>query len=313
MQPFWPWKPGIICSTSQIHKDVFHIKISDRFNANLCITFYSRLNYFVEEIMIQKIISPSFCTSTGMFSTSKSETSSMYTFLWPFCPPPSPKGRSGTIVFVSVTCSFVRSSFRLFVHLTHCFPHSHSRIKPHRMLLFGTLVISIKTLRGIVCQLPWPIFDLVITYFLSLELVSWLSFLNQTMWELAFWHNDSSYQDLAGDCLSTSLTLIWLDYNLFSVIGIGFLTHSWTKPHRMLLFGTMIDPIKTFLGIVCQLPWPIFDLVVIDIWSYVMVKLPCEYNNTLEYHHSWCYPKKFSLDLTSIIYNLSDLLIIISH
>ncbi len=90
-----------------------------------------------------------------------------------FCPPPSLKGRSGTIVFVSVKCSFIRPFIRSFVWHT---------------------------------------------------LVSGLAFLNQTTYDVAFWHNDSSYQDLAWDCLSASVTYIWLGYNLFSVIGIGFLT-----------------------------------------------------------------------------------------
>ncbi len=39
---------------------------------------------------------------------------------------------------------------------------------------------------------------------------------------------------LFGIVSSTSLTYIWLVYNIFSVIGIGFLTHSSTKPHRIL-------------------------------------------------------------------------------
>ncbi len=53
-------------------------------------------------------------------------------------------------------------------------------------------------------------------------LVSGLSFLNQTTWDLAFWHSNRSYQDLAWACLSTSFTYIWLGYYLFSVIGIGY-------------------------------------------------------------------------------------------
>ncbi len=73
------------------------------------------------------------------------------------CSPPSPKGRSGTIVFASVTCLFVRSFDTL------PFLDSHSWTKPHRILRFGTMIDPMKTLLGIVCQLPSPIFDLVIT------------------------------------------------------------------------------------------------------------------------------------------------------
>ncbi len=87
--------------------------------------------------------------------------------------PPSPKGRSGTIVFHSVVCSFVCSFVRLFD--TFCFLDSHSRTKPHRILLFGTMIDPNKTLFGVGClSTSWiPIFDLVITYFVS-------SFLNGT-------------------------------------------------------------------------------------------------------------------------------------
>ncbi len=50
-------------------------------------------------------------------------------------------------------------------------------------------------------------------------------------------------------------------------------SHSWTKPHRIFPFGTMIDPIKTLLGIVLQLPLPIFDLVITNIchWNWFPV------------------------------------------
>ncbi len=93
-----------------------------------------------------------------------------------YCPPSSPKGRSGTIVFVSVTCSFIRSFICSFVLWfdTLWSPDSHSWTKSHRMLHFGTMIDPINTLLGIVCQLPWPIFDLVITYFLHNHLVNQL-------------------------------------------------------------------------------------------------------------------------------------------
>ncbi len=70
----------------------------------------------------------------------------------------------------------------LFVHSfdTLWFRDSHSWTKPHRILVFSTMIDPIKTLLGIVRQLPSPIFDMVITYFLSLELVPGLSLLNQT-------------------------------------------------------------------------------------------------------------------------------------
>ncbi len=87
---------------------------------------------------------------------------------------PSLKGKSVTIVFASVTCSFVHSLDTLW------FPVFHSWTKPHGILFFGTIIDPIKTLHGTVRQLPSPIFDLVITYFLSLELLFGLSFLNQT-------------------------------------------------------------------------------------------------------------------------------------
>ncbi len=62
----------------------------------------------------------------------------------------------------------------MFLHSfdTLWFLDSLSWTKTHRILLFSTMINLIKTLRGIVCQLPSSIFDFVITYFLSLELVS---------------------------------------------------------------------------------------------------------------------------------------------
>ncbi len=109
-----------------------------------------------------------------------------------FCPPSSPKGRSGTIVFASITCLFIHVFVCSFIGSfdTLWFPDSHSWTKPHRILLFGTMIDPIKTLLGFIHQLPSPIFDLVITYFLSLELVSGLLFLDQTtlhLVEIGFW------------------------------------------------------------------------------------------------------------------------------
>ncbi len=134
---------------------------------------------------------------------------------------PLPARRAGVgLMFLPVSCvrSFVRSFETLW------FPDSHSWTKPHRILPFGTMIDPTETLLGIVRQVSSSIFDLVRTYFLSLELVCGISFLNQTTLDLAFWHNDRSYQALAWDCSSTSLTYIWLGYNLFCVIGIGFRT-----------------------------------------------------------------------------------------
>ncbi len=97
-----------------------------------------------------------------------------------FVPPPSPNGQEWDY-WVCQHHMFVRSCVHSFVHLTHPrFPDSHSWIKPHRIFPLDTMIDHIKTLPGIVCQLPSPIFDLVITYFLSLELLSRLSFLNKT-------------------------------------------------------------------------------------------------------------------------------------
>ncbi len=90
---------------------------------------------------------------------------------------PLPARRAGVgLLFLpaSHVWSFIHSFDTLW------FPDSHSWTKPHRILFFGTMIDPIKTLLGIVRQLPSRIFDLVITYFLSLELLSGLSFLNQT-------------------------------------------------------------------------------------------------------------------------------------
>ncbi len=128
-----------------------------------------------------------------------------------FSPWLSPSKRAGEgLLFLPV------SPVCLFVRLTHSgFRTLIPEHKPHRILSFGTMIDLIKTFLGIVRQLPWLIFELVITYFLSLELVAGLSFLNQTTWDLAFWHNDRSYQDLAWDCSSTSFTIFDLVITYF--------------------------------------------------------------------------------------------------
>ncbi len=150
---------------------------------------------------------------------------------------------------------FVRSFDTLW------FPDSHSWTKLHMILRFGTMIDHIKTLLRSFCQLSSPIFDLVITYFLSLspsqpERQKWdycfcqyhlfvrlcvryffRSFVRLThsgfrtlipepnhIGSCCFSHNDISYQDLAWDCSSTSFTYISLGYNLFPVIGIGIRT-----------------------------------------------------------------------------------------
>ncbi len=141
-----------------------------------------------------------------------------------------PEGQWWSYCFCQL-CVFVRSFD------TFWFSDSHSWNKPYRILLFGTMIDPIKTLPGIVRQLPSRIFDLVITYFLSLEFLPRLWFLNQTTQDLAFWHNDRSYQDLVWDCSSTSLTYIRLGDNLFSVIVIVF----WTRQLPSRIFDLVID------------------------------------------------------------------------
>ncbi len=77
---------------------------------------------------------------------------------------PLPTQRAGGgLLFLPVSV-FVRSFDTLW------FLNSHSWTKPHRILHFGTVINPIKTLLGIVRHLPSPIFDLVITYFLSLHI-----------------------------------------------------------------------------------------------------------------------------------------------
>ncbi len=92
------------------------------------------------------------------------------------------------------------------------------------------MIDPIKTLLGIVHQPSSPIFDLVITYFLSLALLSGLSFLNETASDLAFWHNDRSYQhlvDLGHDLLSIchiGLQTFICELNRLVDIGSGQIT-----------------------------------------------------------------------------------------
>ncbi len=110
------------------------------------------------------------CLRSGLFTNPVLVSSNMYT---DYCPPPAQRAGAG-LLFLSASC--VRSFVHLFVRSfdTLWFPDSHSWTKPYRMFLFGTKIDPIKTLLGIIYQVPWPIFDLVITYFMLLELVSGL-------------------------------------------------------------------------------------------------------------------------------------------
>ncbi len=114
-----------------------------------------------------------------------------------------------------------------------------------------------KTLLEIACQHICPIFELVITYFLLLELISGLSFLNQTTCCFAQWCILSRpYLGLLVNFLD--LYLIWLlpncyhiwptlcggqllsDYFLMTNVMTYFLsvTHFWMKPSSLLILGT---------------------------------------------------------------------------
>ncbi len=106
-------------------------------------------------------------------------------------------------------------------------------------------------------------------------LVSGLSFLNQTTYNLTFWHNHRSYQDLAWDCLSTSFTYIWLGYNLFSIIGIGS-RPLILEPGQVgfSIFCTVIHPITTlFLGFLVNL----FDIYCTSRYIHCYFKLICTF------------------------------------
>ncbi len=171
------------------------------------------------------------------------------------CSLPSPTDRSGTIVLASVTCLFVR----VFVRLTLWFPDSHCWTKPHRILLFGTMIDPIKTLPGIVCQLPSPIFDLVITYFVSLE--------------FAF-RTPINEPNHIGSCFFVLCHCHWKWFPK---------SHPWTMLARILLFWTIRDCITVMLLIApdCSSIYLIYILELIirklifwictSWWSFVLI------------------------------------------
>ncbi len=93
---------------------------------------------------------------------------------------------------------------------------------------------------------------------------------------IAVFDNDSSYQDLTWDCLSTSLTYIWFGYYLLFVIGSDFQTHPWTilARYRILLFCTTRNLITVLLLIAHQLNWSLFDMVIYgyNLFSIILLR-----------------------------------------
>ncbi len=119
-----------------------------------------------------------------------------------------------------------------FHKLSNCLPTAES---PEGDIVFGhSLTVCL-----FVCYLHW---------FLT-------SILKQITVDIAVWHKDASYQDLASDC-STSMTYIWHGYNILSVIEIGFLVIP--EPDQLGSFCLHND--RSYHDFACWPPWPIFDL-----------------------------------------------------
>ncbi len=56
-------------------------------------------------------------------------------------------------------------------------------------------------------------------------------------------------------------TYIWpRSWPTFYPSHIGLKNHSGMQPARILIHGTLMQPVKTWLGFAHWLPWPIFDL-----------------------------------------------------
>ncbi len=110
-------------------------------------------------------------------------------------------------------------------------------IWPTNLFDLSCALLSI-SLIGLMTCLTW-----VVSYFLSVSLVSWLVWpqLCPTFYQ-SHWSHD---------------LLTWVVPYFLSVSYVS-LRISWKEPVRILLFVTMMHPMKTWIEI--ALPWPIFDL-----------------------------------------------------
>ncbi len=98
------------------------------------------------------------------------------------------------------------------------------------------------------------------TYFLSVTLVSVISFLNRISKDLDTWLSCAFYYLLEiVHHIPWPILKIWHELS-FSHIGFQFQAHFWMAPARIFMLGTLMHSITTLLEIAHWWPWPIFDL-----------------------------------------------------